>query len=399
LANRANQEFKTQINPYIRLNRVSDTSVSLDHFVQIKSALHDQSFRYTDGSPRLDNLYRNYYYDSLKTKDSLHLRKFSNDVSYTVKTTKSGSGLSVGYLNEINQIYMRGDSVLMNNIAHAELSAARLFRRGDRDKEKVSSLSAMATAQYVVQGSNAGNYKGELKTGLLIDQLRKDNIYLNLLVEKRTPDLFFLNYLSNHYKWTNRFKTVDQLQASAGAGLWDGLEVSATWKQAVNLIYFDNSAFPSQYSSAVTNIALSAAYTHVFFRHLGLSFNYINQNTSAPSIVRLPPNIYTARLFYAGLLFKGNLNLQFGAQVQIYDSFKPYSFVPATQAFYLQNTAVTEQYPYVDVYLNARIRPVTVFLKVENLLQGFAGNGYYLVPGYYQPDRTLRMGINWIFFD
>jgi hypothetical protein len=88
-----------------------------------------------------------------------------------------------------------------------------------------------------------------------------------------------------------------------------------------------------------------------------------------------------------------------GAQLQLYEAFYSYGYMPSTQAYYLQEGFSTETYPFVDVYLNVRIRPVSVFLKIENLLQGYAGYNYAFLPGYYQPDRAFRFGINWLFFD
>jgi hypothetical protein len=73
--------------------------------------------------------------------------------------------------------------------------------------------------------------------------------------------------------------------------------------------------------------------------------------------------------------------------------------MPASQVFYLQDRYTTGEYPFLDVYLNARIRPVNIFVKIENVLYGYAGKSYSFVPGYYQPDRAFRFGISWMFFD
>jgi hypothetical protein len=49
--------------------------------------------------------------------------------------------------------------------------------------------------------------------------------------------------------------------------------------------------------------------------------------------------------------------------------------------------------------MNAQIKPVQFFLKVEHINQGLMGSGYNLIPTYFQPDRAFRFGLNWEFLD
>jgi outer membrane cobalamin receptor len=106
-----------------------------------------------------------------------------------------------------------------------------------------------------------------------------------------------------------------------------------------------------------------------------------------------------ARLFYQGLLSRNNLWLQIGVQAQSFSNFYSYNYMPVTQVFYLQDQKQTGQYLFTEFYLNARIRPVNFFIRVENALQGLVGKDYALVNGYYQPDRAFRFGVSWQFFD
>ena len=114
----------------------------------------------------------------------------------------------------------------------------------------------------------------------------------------------------------------------------------------------------------------------------------------------MPENISTLNLFYSSTFFHNNLQLQFGSQLQSYQSFSAYGYMPSSQVFYLQNESFkTQFYPFLDIYLNARIHPVSFFFKVENVLQGSVGNNYSFVKGYFQTDRAFRFGITWMFFD
>ena len=107
----------------------------------------------------------------------------------------------------------------------------------------------------------------------------------------------------------------------------------------------------------------------------------------------------TGSIYYTGNLFKNNLQLQVGVQGEYYNAFKAYGYMPATNQFYSQNRYMVGEYPFVDVFLNARIRPVQFFVKVENVLYGLMGTNYDFVQGYMQPDRAFRFGLTWMFFD
>jgi len=54
-------------------------------------------------------------------------------------------------------------------------------------------------------------------------------------------------------------------------------------------------------------------------------------------------------------------------------------------------------YPFIDFFINARIKPVRIFIKIDHITQGYLGNNYTLTPGYLQNDRAFKFGINWLF--
>lgn len=153
-----------------------------------------------------------------------------------------------------------------------------------------------------------------------------------------------------------------------------------------------------QSNNTITNGAIRINLDKVFFKHLGVSINQTWQTTSS-NLISLPKSVSIASLFYKGNLFKNNLQLAVGGQVEYYDQFTPYAYMPATQAFYVQDNYKAGNFTFVDVFLNARIRPVTFFIKMENILHGVIGTNYSMVPGYYQPDRAMRFGLTWLFFD
>jgi hypothetical protein len=75
------------------------------------------------------------------------------------------------------------------------------------------------------------------------------------------------------------------------------------------------------------------------------------------------------------------------------------AYSPALNMYYVQTQKKVGNYPYVDFFINARIKPVQFFIKIDHVTQGFFGSNYSLTPNYIQNDRAFKFGINWLFFD
>ncbi len=400
-ATRDNRELKAMFNPYFLLNK-KDSSTKVNHFIQFKSAFASNSYQYKDENIASDNYYIITYLDTLRTNDSAHVRKFNNEINYAAVTTNSNFAFSAGYKNEINQVWQKADSVFLNHIATADLTFKKVLTREENQvaKDHQKEIQTHFNFQYIFEGVNKGNYKAENKTVLLLNRTKQRYLYLNLLAEDRSADYIYNYWVSNHFTWFNNgYRSQQQTQAVLGFNLNKYLLASVFVQNINNYLYFDNVALPRQYATTINNLGATVNFTKVFFKHLGTSLEYRLQNTSNATYVRLPKHQATAKLFYTGIFFKNNLQLQIGGQLQMYDSFYAYGYMPSTQAFYLQESYKTKPYPFLDVYLNARIRPVNFFLKIENGLFGFAGTNYSLAQGYYQTDRAFRLGISWTFFD
>ena len=131
--------------------------------------------------------------------------------------------------------------------------------------------------------------------------------------------------------------------------------------------------------------------------HFNNQVNY--QFTENADIIRLPQLNTFHQLYYEGKLFKKNLWLQFGVQARYISSFKANSYMASTNQFYLQNTREYGNYVFADVFLNARIEKFTFFILASHINQGLSGANYMLCPNYPMPDRSIKAGLVWMFFD
>jgi hypothetical protein len=397
-ANRDNREYKVMLNPWYRLNSGSDSSSSFNSYIQVKSKLCIASYKYKDDAPANDQFYTLYYLDTVRTKDSTHVLQLINDVYYSGVSANKNFGFAAGYRDERNDVRQHNDSVFSNSIALGRLNV-RVPLKKDSANNVTSDVTDYVSAEYIVNGVYSGNYKLENSTAFTFGHKTIKRVYLKLMAENRNPDYIYNYWVSNHFTWLNNGYQAQQTQQALLGFEWGKRASVSVLAQNINhYLFFDYVAQPGQLNGSVQNIAVTASYSMTLFRHLGIYVQNVFQSTST-NFISIPQEIITARLFYTGNLRNNNLQLNFGVQGQAYQSFYPYAYMPATQAFYLQDRATTGNYPYVDLYLNARIRPVTFFVKVENVLYRFAGKNYSLVPGYYQADLALRFGISWMFFD
>lgn len=392
-ANHDNRDNRIAFSPYLRLAGSVDSTVRPAQYLQLNLKVRDQVFQYRDKAPAV-GYYPAILQDSLTTRDSVHLRQFDNELAYTIKSADGRKGISAGFRDEISQYWQRGNKLFRNQMLLAEA----VIRNAKRQDSAIGSYwQVMLHSTYVASGYNSGDNRSVLTADLGNGRLWQSS--LSLGAEQRRPDYFLLNWSGNNLEWQNNFIPRQQQFAEVRGAFRKWLRLSVLLQSTTNMLYFDRDAKPAQYRGTVICQQYQLVVDKVFFRHLGLYADYTHQASSKKSLMRFPDHAFSGKLYYAGMLFRNNLQLNIGTAVQLYSNFTPFAYMPATQAFYLQDGNRPGSYPYLDVYLSARIRPVSFFVTFQNVLRELAGKGYYLVPGYYQPERALRLGLTWVFFD
>lgn len=398
-AERDNRELRLMVNPWLRLNKKPDSLSATNHFLQLKSTLVNRTYSYKDIIDTSNHFYSNIYLDSVYTNDSTHLRTYLNAFSYALLNKSRNFGLSFGYTNEWSRFYHDSELIVINHLVHGDWTYHKNASQLDNLKSSKADFITRLNAAYVLEGQNAGNYKLESNSVWNFLSDKNSKLFLDALFENRNPDYMQQFWTGNNFKWNNHsFKNIKQWQAQLKYQI-KKIRISALAQSFNHYIYYNSEALPQQSAKSIINLAVNFNYHTIVLKHLGFALNYLYQNTSDPTKVRIPANSAQVKLFYNGNLSNNNLQLQIGTQLSIYDSFTAYKYMPATQIFYLQESYKTEAYPYLDLYLNVRIRPVSFFVKVENILYGYAGPNYSLVNNYYQTDRAFRFGITWMFFD
>jgi hypothetical protein len=73
--------------------------------------------------------------------------------------------------------------------------------------------------------------------------------------------------------------------------------------------------------------------------------------------------------------------------------------MPATGRFYNQDVTKTGDYPFINVFLNVKLKRTRIFVMFDHVNSGFMGYNYFMIPYYPQNTRMLRYGIAWTFYN
>lgn len=385
------------LDTWFRLNKRKDSTAVVSHYVNYGFNYSGNYTKYKDQGIHDDKYYPVYYLDTISTMDSTHWRNFANSVSYSLRINPLNTRLEFGLKNEYNQVHQHTDSLFMNNFFNAGVFV---------NKEK---FNAFFKLNYLFSGANANDLQAEFGSRTKLKYIFGDKNYsktgpvyfnLNANYESRHPDFIYNTWLCNNFNWSNAFVPTQKFQSILSFSTNDKrFDLGVIYQNTKNMLYFNEQAIPEQSSASISNVSLFIHKNLLLFKHLGINAQCNYQLSSYQAIVSMPNHVVNSALYYQGNLFKRALQIQIGFNVQYYSSFNGLAYMPATNMYYVQTQSTVGNYPYVDFFLNARIKPVRVFIKIDHLNQGFSGSQYYLVPGYLQSDRSLKFGINWLFFD
>ncbi len=364
-----------------------------------------KSIYYEDNKP-LSGFYKNIFYDSTNTYDSLHYRILENKLSLSNESSETvgksyfllyNIGLTHQFINIVQTIYKPykptrnvsrlSDSTISQYILEAELKT---------NPEKLISLGINS---YKVFGGYNNKDMGVHAFSMInfSDSIVSDN-YIQLYAGYTENETSWLNkhLYTNHFKWDNDFKKTKTLSTGIN---WTYKTLSADLNYAIvdNLVYYDTLILPQQYASTANILSISVC-KNFKYRNWSLDNMIIYQKIiKGDSVIRYPEFILNHSLYYNGNFFKGALLSQFGIDINYNSSYYADAYIPGIRTFYLQNTNEIGNYPYFDVFLNFKIKRVRFFLKYQHVSQGLFGYKYYTTPYYPLQDRALKFGLSWIF--
>lgn len=387
------------INQYVNFGKKSNdsslkSSIIPNSYVVLSTAFDDNLLKYEDGNPN-SGFYSNIYYDSIITSDSTYNLKFENELSWRRVDNKKHrgitdkAGIALSVKDQFVLVKNRNIDTSFNNV----IIGAEFYNTYSDNR-----LWYVLSGKYDVTGYNEKDYflKGLVKKGFF-DSLT----FLSFEVSSRlqTPDFIYNNYTSNNFNWNNSFEKIKENSIGLTFLLKKNkFSIGFNYKEYNNPVYFDNYAVARQYYG---NIALLHAYVKkdfVFYNwHLNNNIHY--QYVPDSTVIRLPKFVLGHSLFYENYLFKKAMRVQVGLAVFFVSDYFANSYMPATAQFYLQDDNKYGNYPYLDFFVNARIKSLRIFFKIDHVNSGWFGSKYQIAPHYPMNDRAYKLGVSWRFYD
>lgn len=355
----------------------------------------------------VSGFYDNVYIDSTSTFDSLYFRSMKNTVRFdfvTDTSKKVSLGVGVGFRNELrkySQVIPTFDATLADTAAWKRTSNIVLGRIYNDIGEK---FRWSADGELYLTGYRAGDFRlgGEIVKEF---SWKKGNARWTISgsVLSREPAFWYEVWGGNHFSWNNDFNKEFRLDAGT-AFLYPGRNAELRFNYAIidNYTDFGTGALPYQHEGGLS-VAAIALKKGMRAWKLHLDSDILLQQSSNPDILDLP--LLSGRAaFYFEHLFRfrstnGRLNVQLGADVLYHTMYHPYMYMPSTGRFYRQNAASTGNYPFIDVFLNLKLRRARIFLKYDHVNSGLMGYDYFMVPSYPLNTRMFCYGVAWTFYN
>ncbi len=234
---------------------------------------------------------------------------------------------------------------------------------------------------------------------------------------EQSPDVFYSDFHSHFYSWhfddlLKTKRTVfdinyqnKPLKLMLGVNqtyfdnfIYMGSQMATVWESDTTTAYKRVYGIPNQYKDRFGVLGVYAQHRldwGVFHMKNAIAYQY----TSDDNALHVPQIQWYNSTYFQMRLFKRVMTLQIGFDLRYNSSYYADGFMPATGLFYLQSDKKMGNYPYFDVFINAKIKRVRMFFKLEHVNKGLNGNGYYTTLHYPMNDRVFRLGLSWRFYN
>ena len=214
-----------------------------------------------------------------------------------------------------------------------------------------------------------------------------------------SPSLDLRSYYGNNISWENTFSPTDYLSVSGSlTSEKHNVDLSVAYNDVFNPIYFNFIGEPQQIDG-ISQLIQFSAQKEFNLKKWSLIPKMVYQYSGGYNIYRLPDYYADLTIAYKAKMYKNNLNVFIGADVVYYAPTDMMSFKPMVNQYNLDDTKMAGNYPFVDVFLNTRIKTARFFVKATHVNSGLFGFNYYGAHNYPLKDRTIQFGLTWIFIN
>jgi len=361
---------------------------------------------YSDGYPG-SGFYDTNYISSSVTFDSLYARSLKNSVRFDFTTDTSRKFRLGGGAGIRNELFRYSQIVPTHDITYSEIAEWKRSNNalvGRLFNDIGGKFRWLALGELYITGYRAGdfNLKGEViksfewKKGLASWSITGGMI-------SRQPSFWYEQWGSNNFEWSNNLNK--ELRIDLGTIFsYPARKAEIKFNYAIvdNYTDFNTMALPSQHVGGLSVAALTVRKELKAWK-FHLDADALFQKSSNTDILDLPLFSTRSAIYFEHLFrFKqtnGKLNSQIGADLLYHTLYYPYSYMPATGRFYRQDQTKTGNYPFINVFLNLKLKRTRFFIMYDHVNAGLMDYNYYMIPSYPMNARMLRYGLAWTFYD
>ena len=387
---------------------------TFSHIFQIDNSRR----RYSDASPE-SGFYDSIYINNVVTFDSLSAKIMKNTLRIDFATDKTKTvrfGAGIGYRNER---FWFSQIIPVQNISHVDTAGWYLRNIADYIRSNNVLMGRFSNDiggkfRWLVTGEiSIGMYRkgdfilnGEILKSFDLKKGRLEWLFTGG-INKRTPSFWHNKWGSNHFKWNLDLKKETRIEIGTRV-TYPGRNMDLRFNYAVidNYLDFDTLALPSQYSSTLSVMSLALKKD---FRLWKFHFvpDVILQKSSNNLVLDLPQASLKAAAYIEHVFnFKktnGRLYTQLGVDVIYHTLYHPYNYMPSTGRFYRQELSETGNYPFVNAFLNIKLKRTRFFFMFDHLNYGLMNEelmyNYEMVPLYPLTGRRFSFGLAWTFYN
>jgi hypothetical protein len=325
-----------------------------------------------------------FFIDSLQTNDTSYFRIIEN--KFLWNRYVGNFIYNIGYRNQsvITKNLLR-DSLLSNNFVEWAVS-----------KGGKGGFFWGIEGNYLFSGNQHGDYRAEGNVKYFFPE---SSLNLTYAINNYSPEYIYTSFFSNHFIWHQQFnKTNVQGLKLNYENDKHFFNTGISYNKINQLVYLDENIRPFQHDGVV-DVANLWLRKKLKYRSINFDNEVNYQKVIGEDIIRVPEILLRSSLFFDFPLFKKAIFINTGIEGLYFTNYRGEAYMPALGQFYLQENQSVGNYPIVNVFLNARIKQVRIFVQASHINAGLTGKNYLLVPGYPLYERSLRFGVSWIFFN
>jgi hypothetical protein len=353
-----------------------------------------------------DTLLSTQYYDYFTINDNVT----RDSLSYT----QYASRLGMKYMNNATSpIYILASTSLYPSINRfTNLGTdTTVFDLEAEGKLNIiyESISASIRGSYLLNDRYANNdysVQGEIT----YRKFKGVQLKAEWIAQRDRPSLDLLRYNANAVVWSNEFSKTELYSGTIRMSYnkkWFSLiddhtnfqvEALIRYSDIKNPIFFNLFREPQQIDgfAQIIQTGVSIDWSSKKWHIKNESFY---QYTGGYQVLPLPKWFSHMLVEYGFKAFKQKMELTLGADVQYYSAFQAPKYDPVTNQFYISGTQELGNYPFVDVFLKARIQRVKIAFISSHVNQGLLGTNYFFLPHYPANDRMLKIALSWLFLN